>query len=191
MHAEAFQFLQSATEGLDFTGALVLEIGSRNVNGTPRPLFEGCALYLGIDPRSGSGVDHVVRAEGYDGHFNFDYVVTAETMEHADPREIIECAWRALKPGGLLILTAATEGRGEHSNDGVLGMFEGEYYGNVSREQLGQLLGEWDVVRLEVHEGHHDVYAVARKPTPPLAPPRSFLKQKMGRERHELECTVV
>jgi SAM-dependent methyltransferase len=167
MHIEAYRFLQEATEGLDLTGALVLEIGSRNVNGTPRPLFDGCALYLGIDPRAGSGVDHYVRAADYDGHQNFDYVVTAETMEHADPREIVNCAWRALKPGGLFILTAATEGREVHSNDGVLGMFEGEYYGNVSREQLEQLLAEWDVVRLEVDEAHHDIYAVARKPDLP------------------------
>lgn len=164
MHAEAYQFLSSVTKDLDLLGALVLEIGSRNVNGTPRPLFAGCALYLGVDPRSGDGVDYVMRAADYDGKGNFDFVVTAETMEHADPREIVECAWRALKPGGLLILTAATEGRAPHSNDGVLGMYANEYYGNVSREQLELLLGEWDVIRLEVEEVHHDIYAVARKP---------------------------
>lgn len=167
MHNEAYQFLKSAVEGVNFTGALVLEIGSRNVNGTPRPLFEGCALYLGLDPRAGDGVDYVRRAEDYDGHENFDYVVSAEVMEHADPRAIVECAWRSLKPGGLAILTAATDGRAPHSNDGVLGMYAGEYYGNVSREQLAQLLGEWDVIRLEVNEVHHDIYAVARKPMAP------------------------
>jgi len=167
MHAEAYDFLRSAVEGLDVTGALVLEIGSRNVNGTPRPLFDGCALYLGIDPRAGSGVDHIVRAGDYDGHANYDFVITAETLEHADAREIVECAWRSLKPGGLLVLTAATEGREPHSNDGVLGTFPHEYYGNIGREQLAQLLGEWDVVRLEVNDAHHDIYAIARKPGQP------------------------
>lgn len=165
MHAEAYDFLQTAVkQHVDVLGAMVLEIGSRNVNGTPRPLFAGCALYLGIDPRAGDGVDFVRRAGAYDGAENFDYVVTAETMEHADPREIIECAWRSLKPGGLLILTAATDGRKPHSNDGVLGMFPNEYYGNVSKEQLLELLAAWDVLEVTVHETHFDIYAVARKP---------------------------
>ena len=171
MHDEAYAFLKSATEQLDLLGAMVLEIGSRNVNGTPRPLFAGCALYLGIDPRAGDAVDYVRTAGEYDGKGFYDYVVSAEVMEHADPREIVECAWKALKPGGLFILTAATDGRAPHSNDGVLGMYENEYYGNVSRDQLTELLGAWDLVQLEVNEVHHDIYAVARKPE--TAPGRS------------------
>lgn len=181
MHAEAYQFLQSATEALDLRGALVLEIGSRNVNGTPRPLFAGCALYLGIDPRAGDGVDFVRTAGAYDGKENFNYVVSAEVMEHADPREIVECAWRALKPGGLFIMTAATEGRAPHSNDGVLGMYPNEYYGNVSRAQLTELFGAWDVVRLEVNDAHHDIYAVARKPE--TSPPAPLPKAERGEEK--------
>jgi SAM-dependent methyltransferase len=122
-----------------FTGGCVLECGSRNVNGSPRSLFQA-AEYVGLDRQAGKGVDVVGlvhewrgRPDGY-----FDVVISTEMLEH-DPH------WRAslrrmvelLRPGGVLILTCAGPMREPHSEDGA--EQGGGYYENRS---LGEVLVE-------------------------------------------------
>jgi len=161
MHREAWQFVRGAVQALDVQGARVLEIGSRNVNGSVRPLFAGCAAYVGIDVRDGPGVDFVSSAEDYDGKGAFDICVSTETMEHMKaPQALIECAKRALKTGGILILTAAGPSRAPHGIDG--GDVGREPYKNIEPARLRAWLDGWQDV--SVIEQGDDVYAVARKP---------------------------
>jgi SAM-dependent methyltransferase len=86
----------------------VLEVGSLDVNGSVRPLFEGVGSYWGVDIRPGPGVDEVVRA-GVPFPFgrSFSVVVCTEVLEH-DPRPWVtvrEMA-RVCRPGGVLLVTA-------------------------------------------------------------------------------------
>jgi SAM-dependent methyltransferase len=98
-----------------FTGVWALDIGSLNINGSNRSLFEGSG-YLGVDLGVGSNVDFIVP-----GHKlgmpdeSFDTVVSTECFEH-DPHyaKTLQNAVRMLKPGGLFLFTCATEGRPEH-----------------------------------------------------------------------------
>jgi SAM-dependent methyltransferase len=147
----------------------VLEIGSLDVNATEQGLYirdlcEGCAAYHGIDEHEGHGVDEAVGAADYNGKGKYDIVITTEALEHAArPEDIIECAQRALRPGGLLIVTAAGEGRQAHDCDG--GVYRGvEPYKNVTRSMLEAWLEEWDVVQVAENTEAHDIYATARKP---------------------------
>lgn len=86
-------------------GGRVLDVGSYDVNGSPRGLV---ADYTGVDARPGPNVDIV--AEGaalpFPDH-TFDAVLCLETLEHdrAPWRTVPELA-RVTKPGGLVVLTA-------------------------------------------------------------------------------------
>ena len=163
MHPAAYEFAQSAAAPLDLAGANVLEIGSFIVNGSVRPLFAGAASYVGIDVRGGPGVDAVIAAADYDGAGAFDVVVSTETMEHMPrPQDVIECAARALKPGGVLILTMAGPKRPHHGIDG--GDVRDEPYGNITPDALAAMLAHgWTHVKVVHNEDAHDVYATARK----------------------------
>lgn len=160
MHQAAYDFVASVAPALP--GA-VLEVGSFYVNGSVRPLFAGATRYHGIDVRGGPGVDEVAGAADYDGAGVFDTVVSTETMEHmADPAELVACAKRALRPGGMFILTAAGEGRQPHSVNGGAPEI-GEAYGNITREQLAAMFKGWKNVQIVENPIACDIYAVAVK----------------------------
>ena len=172
MHFEAWSFIVNAatrlhdTRGNEHLSELrVLEFGAHDVNGSPRQLFNGCAEYVGVDPWPGRGVDWMGKAQDYDGKERFDVVITAEAMEHdPDARGQIASAWRALKPGGTLILTAAADPRLPHRCDGFQGDLSGEYYGNIDPDELRGWLKDWVDVIVTHDKNHGDVYAVAVKP---------------------------
>jgi SAM-dependent methyltransferase len=163
MHPQAYAFVKRAAEPLELEGARVLEIGSYNVNGSVRPLFADAAEYIGVDKRDGPGVDIVADGAQVDGLGAFDVVVCCEVLEHTpDPQAILDAAYHSLKPGGLLILTAAGPGRPPH---GVMGGAVGdEFYANIEPDALDLLLWEWERVTITEDRRAHDVYATARKP---------------------------
>ncbi len=82
---------------------MILDVGSRDVNGTFRRLFPNHP-YVGIDIEPGDGVDVVVAPYSYpfpDNHC--DVIISGSTLEH------VRCPWkwmrevaRILKPGGRL-----------------------------------------------------------------------------------------
>jgi SAM-dependent methyltransferase len=165
MHIEAFNFVATARGRLapDVTKLAILEIGSFNVNGSVRPLFAGAARYYGIDVRPGPDVDEVADAREWEGGEAFDVVVSTEVLEHVeDPERILAGAWRALKPDGILILTAAGPGRAPHGVDG--GEVGSEPYANIDPEELRALLADWLDVDIHFNAAAGDTYATARKP---------------------------
>ena len=166
MHFEAMWALTKAVMKLPTTAGLrVLEFGSHDVNGSPRTLFDEPVEYVGVDPWPGRGVDVVSKAQDYDGGGRFDVVISAETMEHdADAKGQIDSAWRALKPGGMVIITAAADPRAPHRCDGFQGDLNGEYYGNVRLTDLAGWLSEWKSVDISHDTRHGDIYATAVKP---------------------------
>jgi len=98
-----------------FRGTRVLEIGSYNVNGTPRAFFEQCE-YTGLDLLPGPGVDVVGVAHEYDlPDASVDVVLSCECFEH-NPYWAETLGWmvRVLRPGGLCVITCATTGRPVH-----------------------------------------------------------------------------
>lgn len=123
-----------------FVNSNILEIGSLNINGSIRPLFENCN-YLGIDVGPGLDVDVVYEGQKYPGPDNYyDTVVSTECFEH-NPfwLETFLNMWRMTKPNGLIIFTCATIGRSEHGTirtdnySNPLGISHGwDYYKNLS-----------------------------------------------------------
>lgn len=91
----------------------VLEIGSYDVNGSVKPLFNK-TKYTGIDLREGPNVDYVLSSHNLRSKFvenEFDIVLCLEVFEH-DPAFWIsmEQINKVLKPNGFLILTARGNG---------------------------------------------------------------------------------
>jgi SAM-dependent methyltransferase len=98
-----------------FANRRVLEIGSLDINGSIRSQFTNCT-YTGIDVADGPGVDVVCQGQDYSGpEDSFDVVISCEVMEH-NPHwaETMKNMIRVCKPGGLVLMTCATLGRGEH-----------------------------------------------------------------------------
>ena len=83
----------------------ILDIGSRNVNGTFREFFP-LNPYIGIDIEAGEGVDMVVPPYEYpfpDNHF--EVIISGSTLEHVKhPWRWIKEVARILKPGGKVCI---------------------------------------------------------------------------------------
>jgi SAM-dependent methyltransferase len=162
MHPEAYKFVaQHAPEA----PGEVAEVGAYNVNGSPRPLFPAATAYTGFDVRAGRGVDEVRDVGGWRAAPRYDTVVSTETLEHAaDAERLLGGMARMLRPGGLLILTAAAPERAPHGNNGGA-LAAGEAYAGVEPKALRKWLAAagLSVVEFEHHPKRGDVYAVARK----------------------------
>jgi SAM-dependent methyltransferase len=127
--------------------AAILDIGGRDLNGSPRQFFPNANPYHVVDLRPGPNVDIVADAGG-DDIWNFctpgtyDMVICTEVFEHAQNwRNILLTAWEVLRPGGRIVFTCAGPGRPEHSGiEPVWGLIDGEFYANVSPEEIGEEL---------------------------------------------------
>ena len=163
MHPQAYSFVRRVVRELNLSRARILEFGSYNVNGSVRRLFQNAPEYIGVDIRPGPDVDVVADAAAIDGLGEFDIVVSCEVLEHTEePECIIDAAYRSLKPGGLLILTAAGPDREPH---GCMGNAVGdEYYANIEADQLDLWLHDWERVVITEDRDAGDVYAVAHRP---------------------------
>jgi SAM-dependent methyltransferase len=147
----------------------VLDIGGRNINGTPRHLFPNATVWTALDIREGDDVDIVADAATWIPDRTWDVVVCAETFEHtAAWRAIIRTAWTACKPGGRFIVTTAAPGRFPHSAVDGAGLRDGEHYANIRPGELERVLLDagWVDVVVDVQQDPDDVRAVATKPRP-------------------------
>jgi SAM-dependent methyltransferase len=97
----------------------VLEVGSRAVQGphmSLRPIIEplGPSSYLGVDIKSGPGVDEICDAGRLRERFgddSFDIVVSTEMLEHVrDWRRAISNLKHVVRPRGILLLTTRSYG---------------------------------------------------------------------------------
>ena len=120
MHESVMQFLRDEILGSEISGQRVLEVGSYDVNGSPRKVLipMNPAEYVGVDQGPGPGVDVVLDAGKIVQHFgpgSFDVVVSTEMLEHAlDWRTAVTVMKRVLRPDGLLILTTRGPGMPYH-----------------------------------------------------------------------------
>lgn len=98
-----------------FKWSNVLEVGSLDINGSVRPLFENCN-YVGVDLDLGPGVDLAVQGQEVAFPSNsMDVTISAECFEH-NPywEETFLNMKRMTKDGGLITFTCAGLNRPEH-----------------------------------------------------------------------------
>jgi SAM-dependent methyltransferase len=162
MHAAAFAYVQAESAWLQ-TAERVLEIGSRNINGTIRPLFPHATHYIGIDIAPGPDVDLVANGATYVPEADCDVVVCCEVLEHTPEAEaiVVNAVLRCLKPGGMCIITCAGPMRKPHSAVDGGAVRDGEYYRNVHPEDFQTWLRPFkhliDEVRVDLTTRHEDL----------------------------------
>ena len=148
-----------------FNNRKVLEIGSFDMNGSPRQLFTNCPFYIGVDCVEGKGVDLVSLA--HDVHFItgfFDTIISTEVLEHdLHWKKTLKNALRMLKVGGYLILTFATGNRPKHLAFAT--QFDGYYKNLTIDEVLKEIQTPYpNVIILEKETpGNVDAYLMVKK----------------------------
>lgn len=143
-----------------FTGR-VLELGSYDFNGTVRDFFSEADAYLGVDWRSGPGVDCVRLAHevGY-GDRHFDTVVTTEMLEH-DPfwRKSLHNAVRLANR--YLIVSCASPHRAPHHME--MAPVDDYYQGRSLDDILGITEPIFETLVAVERDDVHDVYYLGRR----------------------------
>lgn len=134
-----------------FLNKRVLDVGSGDINGNNRFLFENCE-YHGNDVVPAQNITVVSKTKDlqFDDE-SFDTIISTECFEH-DPeyRQSFTKIYKMLKPGGLFLFTCASTGRPEHGTRrttpgdsyGTIGNLEdmSDYYKNLTEVDLNEVL---------------------------------------------------
>lgn len=133
----------------------VIDVGSLDINGNNRPYFFFCN-YMGIDIVPGKNVSRVGPAKDvlkelrevylykHCGLKVIDTIISTEMLEHDSTwKESLNEMYSTLRPGGLLLITCAGDGRPEHGtsqhhpDDSPL---TNDYYCNISNNMFASVL---------------------------------------------------
>ena len=155
MHRSVTKYIVRVKERYpaSFIGKKVLEVGSLDINGSVRQFFTKCN-YTGLDITEGPCVDVISPVHQYKPAELFDTIISTEMLEHdihwKKSLKQMECL---LKPGGLLLITAAGHGRAEHGTTACSpgsSPATNNYYCNVTAKMLTNALqlenfSQWDI----------------------------------------------
>lgn len=128
---------------------LVLDVGSLDINGNNRYLFEGPLMYIGVDVGEGKNVDVVCKGHEFKPGIQFDVVISTECFEHDQHwKDTIKNCIDLTKSGGLFIFTCATTGRQEHGttrstpqDSPFTHTLFNDYYMNLTEYDIRQVSG--------------------------------------------------
>jgi SAM-dependent methyltransferase len=153
MHGESQNFTYFVKRILAeyFINKKVLDVGSGDINGNNRVLFENCE-YNGNDVIPAKNVTIVSKTADLPfENYTFDTIISTECFEH-DPeyKKSFIKIYNMLKPNGLFCFTCASTGRREHGTRrtspnesyGTIGNIENmsDYYKNLTEFHLNEVL---------------------------------------------------
>jgi SAM-dependent methyltransferase len=151
-----------------FKNVSVLDVGSLDINGNNRYLFEDFE-YTGIDIGPGPNVDVVCSGHEFNPGKQYDVVISTECMEHNKNWWFtVYNMVSLLKPGGLLIMTMAGQYRPEHGTKNtspVASPYTHDYYRNIRIADLSKALA-WEYFFFPIaieYGGAHDLYVYGIK----------------------------
>jgi SAM-dependent methyltransferase len=147
-HDQQIEFCKSVKKLFPqkFTNVSVLDIGSLDINGNNRYLFENYT-YIGVDIGKGKNVDIICRGHEYHSETQFNVVISTECFEHDEFYDLtISNMYKLLMPGGLFLFTCATTGRAEHgtirSSPSCAPFIAGlnNYYKNLTEQDIKKIM---------------------------------------------------
>jgi SAM-dependent methyltransferase len=157
------EFFVESVEKEEFEGKRVLEVGSKYVNGSVRPLIERFLRpreYVGVDIEPGKFVDVVLPAERLVEHFgpeSFDVVIATELLEHVqDWRLVVNNMKAVLRRGGYIYITTRSYGFPSHAYPYDFWRYE--------VEDMKRIFGDFEIIRLARDREAPEVFMKARKP---------------------------
>lgn len=162
MNRGCVEFVVRSLTASDVRGRSVLEVGSRNVNGSLRWHVErlGPASYVGVDITDGPGVDQVCAVESLIGRFGpdrFDLVFSTEMLEHVrDWRAALVNLKTVTKAGGIFLFTTRSRGFGFHGYPFDFWRYE--------LSDVEALFGDFETLALESDPSEPGVFFKGRKP---------------------------
>jgi hypothetical protein len=120
----------------------VLDIGGRDVNGHPVPLFHDDTTWEVVDLVEGPRVTWVGDILDHPGPGPYDVALCLEVAEHtpAWPAIVTKAAELLDRTSGLFVLTAAGPGRAPHSAVDGGELRAGEHYANLDPSDLAGVL---------------------------------------------------
>jgi len=162
MHAAVLDFFMRSVDCGEFAGRRVLEVGSKFVNGSVRPLIERFCKpreYVGADIETGKYVDVVLPAERlveYFGPESFNAVISTESLNTSLTGEVNNMK-AVLKPGGFIYITTRSRGYPYHA-------YPHDYW-RYEIEDMEKIFGDFEIIALEKDYEVPGVFLKARKPT--------------------------
>lgn len=154
-----------------FKNVVALDVGSLDINGNLRDLFDIPSWYIGLDLIPGKNVDVVCPAHLYRTGFKFNTVLSAECFEHDMYwMQTFQNMIDLTQSGGFIAFSCATTGRPPHGVSyarpqdapglSQMGEVWGGYYRNLTEEDFRQMPLGWyfDSYEFEVNEASHDLY---------------------------------
>jgi SAM-dependent methyltransferase len=103
MHANAKKIVGKFIKWYLKGGETVLEIGSKDINGNIRELFNE-QIYFGVDIENGKNVDRLVKPYNF-GKKQYDVVLSVNCLEHVEkPWEWVIALDKVVKSGGFVCI---------------------------------------------------------------------------------------
>jgi len=147
----------------EFKNKRVLEVGSKYVNGSVRPLIEkffSPKEYIGVDVESGKFVDLILPAEkllGYFGPESFDVLIATELLEHVmDWRLVVNNMKMIVKRKGHIYITTRSKGFLYHG-------FPYDFW-RYEVDDIGRIFMDFEIITLKKDHLSPGVFFKARKP---------------------------
>jgi len=140
----------------------IIEIGSYQVNGSIRPIFEKYhpSEYIGVDIESGPGVDIICEAEYLTDKFGtecFNVVICTEMLEHVrDWRTTIKNIKELCKQDGLIFISTRSFGFPYHA-------YPNDYW-RYELNDMKEIFSDCEIIILESDLQEPGVFLKVRKP---------------------------
>ena len=162
-NAAVLEFFIESIKAEEFNEKRILEVGSKYINGSVRPLIEeffSPKEYIGVDIEPGKFVDLILPAEkllGYFGSESFDVVIATELLEHVmDWRVVVNNMKMILKRRGYIYITTRSRGFPYHS-------YPWDFW-RYSVEDIGRIFTDFEVIALKKDHQAPGVFFKAWKP---------------------------
>jgi len=163
MNVSVLEIFIENTESDEFEGKRVIEVGSKYVNGSVRPLIEKFLKpkeYIGVDLEKGKFVDVVLDAEklvDYFGKESFDVVVSTELLEHVVSwHSVINNMKEILKKDGYIYITTRSKGFPYHAYPYDFWRYE--------VDDMKKIFEDFEIIKLESDIETPGVFLKAKKP---------------------------